>query len=168
MIKKATEEKAEAMPTMIGMDYLNKIGGQLRVRLKRLARPLLKDGIGDRMDRGNLWIVPGFTLFAFSLLWCAKLCVALLHPNSLIHSSTSRSKLALAESTCKGASIYDFTGSTLDEDAKKHCQTANRYYVGINEPFSYDPKWREARQVKNPEVCPCPSILFYFQSMHNQ
>lgn len=66
---------SRAMPTMIGMEYLNKIGGQLRGRLKRLVRPLLKDGIGDRMDRGNLWIVPGFTLFAFSLLWCAKLCV---------------------------------------------------------------------------------------------
>uniref|UniRef100_A0A914QB85 Innexin n=1 Tax=Panagrolaimus davidi TaxID=227884 RepID=A0A914QB85_9BILA len=62
-----------------------------------------------------------------------------------------RSKLALTESTCRGASIYDLSGTTLDEDAQRHCQTAKRYFVGINEPFQYDQSWRQQRQVKNPE-----------------
>uniref|UniRef100_A0A915D5K0 Innexin n=1 Tax=Ditylenchus dipsaci TaxID=166011 RepID=A0A915D5K0_9BILA len=119
---------------MIGIEYLNKIGGQLRGKLSKLARPLLKDGIGDKMDKGNLWLVPGFTIFAFAILWTAKL-----------------SKVALDESTCKGASIYDFAGLSIDDEAKRHCQTANRYYVGVNEPFSYEQRWRAERQVKNPE-----------------
>lgn len=63
-----------------------------------------------------------------------------------------RSKIALEDSSCIGASVYDVPGSRLDEDAKKHCSTAPRYFVGINEPFSYEQSWREARQVKNPEV----------------
>lgn len=62
-----------------------------------------------------------------------------------------RSKLALAESTCRGASIYDLKGTELETDAQRHCQTAKRYFVGINEPFQYDQRWREERQVKNPE-----------------
>ncbi|KAI1699587.1 innexin domain-containing protein [Ditylenchus destructor] len=124
------------MLPMIGLEYLNKIGGELRSKLKKAVRPLLKDGIGDRMDKGNLWLVPGFTIFAFAILWTAKL-----------------SKIALEESTCKGASIFDFKDQMIDEEAKRHCQTANRYFVAVNEPFSYDQKWRQARQVKNPEWC---------------
>uniref|UniRef100_A0A915D6J5 Innexin n=1 Tax=Ditylenchus dipsaci TaxID=166011 RepID=A0A915D6J5_9BILA len=123
---------------MIGMEYLGKMTGQMTGKLKKLTRPLLKDGIGDKMDKGNLWLVPGFTMFAFAVLWTIKL-----------------SKLALDESTCKkffwGASIYDFAGQQIDEDAKRHCQTANRYFVDINEAFSHDQKWRLQRQVKNPE-----------------
>jgi hypothetical protein len=62
------------------------------------------------------------------------------------------SKIALEESTCRGASIYNFEGTQLDDDAKRHCQTAKRYYVGVNEQFSLDPNWRTQREVKNPEV----------------
>uniref|UniRef100_A0A914QZW0 Uncharacterized protein n=1 Tax=Panagrolaimus davidi TaxID=227884 RepID=A0A914QZW0_9BILA len=119
---------------MIGSDILTKLNKNVHGRFKKLLTPLLKDGIGDKMDKGNLWIVPGFTVLAFAVLWTTKL-----------------SKLALDESTCKGASIYDLSGTTLDADAQRHCQTAKRYFVEINEPFQYDQKWREARQVKNPE-----------------
>jgi hypothetical protein len=119
---------------MIGIDHLNKLSKNINGRFKKVLTPLLKDGIGDKMDKGNLWIVPGFTVLAFAVLWTTKL-----------------SKLALAESTCRGASIYDLSGTTLDEDAQRHCQTAKRYFVGINEPFQYDQSWREQRQVKNPE-----------------
>ncbi|KAH7724106.1 innexin family protein [Aphelenchoides avenae] len=122
------------MLPMIGYEYISKLGNSLGGKLKNLAKPLLKDGIGDTMDKGNLWIVPGFTILAFSVLWATKL-----------------SKIALEDSTCKGASIYDLTGTELEEDAQKHCATARRYFVGINEPFSYEQSWREERQVKNPE-----------------
>ena len=63
-----------------------------------------------------------------------------------------RSKIALEESSCRGASIYNFEGTQLDDDAKRHCETAKRYYVGVNEQFSLDPSWRTQREVKNPEV----------------
>ncbi|KAH7707152.1 innexin inx-3 [Aphelenchoides avenae] len=119
---------------MVGYEYISKAGNSLRSRIKKAVKPLLKDGIGDTMDRGNLWVVPGFTIFAFAVLWTTKL-----------------SKIALEDSSCIGASVYDVPGSRLDEDAKKHCSTAPRYFVGINEPFSYEQSWREARQVKNPE-----------------
>ncbi|KAH7710832.1 innexin inx-3 [Aphelenchoides avenae] len=119
---------------MVGYEYISKLGGNLRGTIKKAVKPLLKDGIGDTMDKGNLWIVPGFTLLAFAVLWTTKL-----------------SKIALDDATCKGASIYDFSGTPLDDDAQKHCATAKRYFVDINEPFSYSQKWREQRQVKNPE-----------------
>uniref|UniRef100_A0A914I5F9 Innexin n=1 Tax=Globodera rostochiensis TaxID=31243 RepID=A0A914I5F9_GLORO len=106
------------------------IGG----RLKKLARGLVKDGIGDKMDKGNLWIVPGFTILVFAGLWTTKL-----------------SKLALEESVCRSGSIYDLSGTSLDDDAQRHCQTSKRYYVAPEEPFSYEQRWREDREVKNPE-----------------
>lgn len=58
---------------MIGIDYLSKLGKGLNGKFKSLFAPLLKDGIGDRMDKGNLWIVPGFTVLAFAVLWTTKL-----------------------------------------------------------------------------------------------
>lgn len=58
---------------MIGIDYLSKIGKTLNGRFKKLLNPLFKDGIGDKMDKGNLWIVPGFTILAFAILWTTKL-----------------------------------------------------------------------------------------------
>uniref|UniRef100_A0A914CY59 Innexin n=1 Tax=Acrobeloides nanus TaxID=290746 RepID=A0A914CY59_9BILA len=125
---------------MIGGEYINKLFGSTTGKLKKLAKPLFRDGVGDLMDKGNLWIVPGFTLFAFAVLWTTKL-----------------SKIALEEATCKGASIYDFNGSKLEEDAQKHCQTAKRYYVLPDEPIPYDLHWREQRTVKNPEW-----ILFFW------
>ncbi|KAI1700459.1 innexin domain-containing protein [Ditylenchus destructor] len=123
-----------AMPVMLGRDYLNHVWKGTGGKLKNLVKPLLKDGIGDKMDKGNLWVVPGFTLLVFAILWTTKL-----------------SKIALDESECRGASVYDFTGTKLDEDAKKHCQTAKRYYVGPNEQFSLDYEFRIRREVKNPE-----------------
>ncbi|KAL3076337.1 hypothetical protein niasHS_013608 [Heterodera schachtii] len=122
-----------ALP-MVGGVYLGHLWRGTTGKLRALARPLLKDGIGDRMDKGNLWVVPGFTLLVFAILWTTKL-----------------SKIALEESTCRGASIYDFAGTQLDEDAKRHCQTAKRYYVGPDEAFSLDHNWRKQREVKNPE-----------------
>nr|CAD2171990.1 unnamed protein product [Meloidogyne enterolobii] len=119
---------------MLGSEYLNHLWKGGSGKLKALARPLLKDGIGDRMDKGNLWVIPGFTMFVFAVLWTTKL-----------------SKIALEESTCRGASIYNFEGTQLDDDAKRHCETAKRYYVGVNEQFSLDPSWRTQREVKNPE-----------------
>uniref|UniRef100_A0A183C3L0 Innexin n=1 Tax=Globodera pallida TaxID=36090 RepID=A0A183C3L0_GLOPA len=122
-----------ALP-MVGGVYLGHLWRGTTGKLRALARPLLKDGIGDRMDKGNLWVVPGFTLLVFAILWTTKL-----------------SKIALEESTCRGASIYDFGGTQLDDDAKRHCQTAKRYYVGPDEAFSHDHNWRKQREVKNPE-----------------
>ena len=58
---------------MIGGDYLSHLWKGGTGKLKALVRPLLKDGIGDRMDKGNLWVVPGFTLFVFAILWTTKL-----------------------------------------------------------------------------------------------
>jgi len=119
---------------MVGIVYLTKLGRNMNDRLQKAIAPLLKDGIGDKMDKGNLWIVPGLTLFIFAILWCTKL-------------STN----ALEGSTCRGTSIYNITGTTLDTEAKSHCITAPRYYVANNEPFSYDQTWRAQRLVKNPE-----------------
>lgn len=61
------------MLPMVGYEYISKLGNSLGGKLKNLAKPLLKDGIGDHMDKGNLWIVPGFTILAFSVLWATKL-----------------------------------------------------------------------------------------------
>lgn len=58
---------------MVGYEYISKAGNSLRSRIKKAVKPLLKDGIGDTMDRGNLWVVPGFTIFAFAVLWTTKL-----------------------------------------------------------------------------------------------
>lgn len=58
---------------MIGGEYLNKLFGSTTGKLKKLAKPLFKDGVGDLMDKGNLFIVPGFTLLAFAVLWTTKL-----------------------------------------------------------------------------------------------
>lgn len=58
---------------MVGYEYISKLGGNLRGTIKKAVKPLLKDGIGDTMDKGNLWIVPGFTLLAFAVLWTTKL-----------------------------------------------------------------------------------------------
>lgn len=123
-----------AVPPILGSSYLKKLHKNIGGKLKKLSRPLIAGGIGDKMDKGNLWIVPGFTLLVFACLWTTKL-----------------SKIALEESTCRGASIYDFTGTPLDQDAQRHCQTARRYYVAPDEPFLMDQKWREDREVKNPE-----------------
>uniref|UniRef100_A0A914KIS1 Innexin n=2 Tax=Meloidogyne incognita TaxID=6306 RepID=A0A914KIS1_MELIC len=123
-----------AVPPILGSSYLRKLSKNIGGKLKRLSRPLISGGIGDKMDKGNLWIVPGFTILIFACLWTTKL-----------------SKVALEESTCRGASIYDFTGTQLDQDAQRHCQTARRYYVAPEEPLLYDYKWKLDRQVKNPE-----------------
>ena len=56
-----------------GMDRVIKMGKYTNDALKKLVNPLFKDGIGDKMDKGNLWIVPGFTIFAFAILWTTKL-----------------------------------------------------------------------------------------------
>lgn len=61
------------MLPVIGDEYISKLGQNFRNKLKKLARPLFTDGIGDIMDKGNLWIVPGFTLLAFAVLWTTKL-----------------------------------------------------------------------------------------------
>uniref|UniRef100_A0A183CFN7 Innexin n=1 Tax=Globodera pallida TaxID=36090 RepID=A0A183CFN7_GLOPA len=122
-----------ALP-MVGGVYLDHLWRGTSRKLRAMARPLLKDGIGDRMDKGNLWVVPGFTLLVFAILWTTKL-----------------SKIALEESKCHGASIYDFGVKQLEDDAKSHCQTAKRYYVGPDEAFSHDHNWRQQREVKNPE-----------------
>lgn len=75
-----------------------------------------------------------------------------------------RAKIALEDSTCKGAYIYRLAGTLPEEDALKHCATASRYYVAINESFSYEQSWRQKRQVKNPEVT--FSGLFISASKH--
>jgi hypothetical protein len=59
--------------TILGGEYLNKLWRGTGSKLKALAKPLIKDGIGDRMDRGNLWVVPGFTILVFAILWTTKL-----------------------------------------------------------------------------------------------
>jgi hypothetical protein len=41
--------------------------------VKPLARSLVKGGVGDRSDRGNLWLVPGLALLLFVVIWTAKL-----------------------------------------------------------------------------------------------
>uniref|UniRef100_A0A914HMK1 Innexin n=1 Tax=Globodera rostochiensis TaxID=31243 RepID=A0A914HMK1_GLORO len=122
-----------ALPMVSGV-YLDHLWRGTTRKLRALARPLLKDGIGDRMDKGNLWVVPGFTLLVFGILWTTKL-----------------SKIALEESTCHGASIYDFGVKQLEDDAKSFCRTGKRYYVGPDEAFSHDHNWRQQREVKNPE-----------------
>lgn len=61
------------MPVMLGRDYLNHVWKGTGGKLKNLVKPLLKDGIGDKMDKGNLWVVPGFTLLVFAILWTTKL-----------------------------------------------------------------------------------------------
>ncbi|KAL3096299.1 hypothetical protein niasHS_004937 [Heterodera schachtii] len=122
------------VPPILGTEIFRKGWTHIGGRMKKLARGLVKDGIGDKMDKGNLWIVPGFTILVFAGLWTTKL-----------------SKIALEESVCRSGSIYDLSGTTLDDDAQRHCQTAKRYYVAPEEPFSYEHRWREEREVKNPE-----------------
>jgi hypothetical protein len=39
----------------------------------KLKTLVIKGGIGDHMDRGNLCVVPGFTFLVFGILWATKL-----------------------------------------------------------------------------------------------
>lgn len=58
---------ASALP-MLGRDYLNHVWKGTGGKLKALVRPLLKDGIGDRMDKGNLYVFLTNSLIKFSLI----------------------------------------------------------------------------------------------------
>jgi hypothetical protein len=62
-----------AVPPILGSSYLKKLSKNVGGKLKKLARPLIGGGIGDKTDKGNLWVVPGFTLLVFAGLWTTKL-----------------------------------------------------------------------------------------------
>jgi hypothetical protein len=64
-----------AVPPILGSSYLKKVSKNIGGKLKKLAKPLIGGGIGDKMDKGNLWIVPGFTVLVFACLWTTKLYV---------------------------------------------------------------------------------------------
>lgn len=61
------------MLPMLGYEQISKWGNSLGGKLKNLTKPLRMSGIGDKVDKGNMRILPGITILAFSVLWATKM-----------------------------------------------------------------------------------------------